>query len=58
VYVSHLNPNGAAGRLMELQVGDKVLAVDGKSVVGLGLDNTKALLQQCRDKDVVWAGLG
>lgn len=38
---------------MELQVGDKVLSVDGKSVVGLGLDNTKTLLLQCKDKEVV-----
>lgn len=45
MYVSQVAADGAAGRSGELCVGDKVLSVDGRSLVGLTLADTLAALR-------------
>lgn len=44
---------GAAAQLAELIVGDKILMVNSRSVVGLTLDDAKKVLLDCKDMTTV-----
>lgn len=45
---------GAAAQLAELIVGDKILMVNSRSVVGLTLEDTMKVLLDCKDTTTVY----